>query len=431
MKTLIQKIYNTTPVSIKNFLNHFRIKERLLIWRKASRERKKIQDIRDKVSRGEKIRVVFLAMTVSMWKYDKLFLSMLKSSLYEPRILLLPRANDSKEIQNFHFQKMETYFQSKNYPILKTLKDFNDFDADILFYAQPYKNNHSESFRIQNQMDKLTCYVPYAFFISNYSWAYDTLFHNLAWKLFYPSELHRQNARQIAFNRGGNVEVVGYPLADLFFMPPKSNPWKIQDTGKKRIIYAPHHSILENDLANCGTFTRYGESILAFAKEHPEMQFAFKPHPHLREHLYRHPDWGKERTDAYFAAWNEAPNTFLFEGDYIDLFKTSDALIHDCGSFTVEYLFVDKPILYIGNPRDGILCHFGKMAMQANYTLEDFSISEFLKMVVASANSASDFKRGRREWMIQNQLVPPNGKTFAENILDVLNREIFPSDSAK
>ena len=35
------------------------------------------------------------------------------------------------------------------------------------------------------------------------------------------------------------------------------------------------------------------------------------------------------------------------QGDYFDLFKTSDALITDCGSFLAEYLFTKKPILHL------------------------------------------------------------------------------------
>ena len=35
------------------------------------------------------------------------------------------------------------------------------------------------------------------------------------------------------------------------------------------------------------------------------------------------------------------------ETEYVELFKSSDALIHDCGSFMAEYLVTNKPVLFL------------------------------------------------------------------------------------
>lgn len=423
MNRNIKKIYDLLPSPLKDLQNNLRLKDRLLLLGKGKREQKAIHKIREKIQEGKTVQVAFFAMSVSFWKYDELFKLMLQDKRYSPCVVLTTRPIDEPEIQKMHLQKMQEFFCSKNFPC----KTILDFEPDILFYAQPYKNSVQEEFRAYNFTDKLICYVPYAFFISNYRWAYDAQVHNLAWKLFYPSELHRQNARELAFNKGANVDVVGYPLADKFTTPVQDDPWKIQDRSLKRIVWGVHHSILSDDLADCGTFLKYALSILNLAQEKTDCQFAFKPHPHLKEHLYKHPDWGKERTDAYYAEWDRHSNTFLVEGNYIDLFKTSDALIHDCGSFTVEYLYVDKPVLYIGNERSRILCNFGKRAMEANYTLDDFSVRAFIDRVVlanSSESSPSDTKKNFRKEMLRNYLLPPNGKTFAQNIMDVLERAL-------
>lgn len=417
MKLSVKKLYSLIPVPLKDLQNSLRIKDRLLLAGKRSREKKAVAKVRAKIQQNQKVNVVFMAMSVSFWKYDNLFELMQKSSHFKPVVLLTKRPQDTLEIQQMHHDKMTKYFGEKGFPVIETLQGTA---PDILFYAQPYKNSITEELRAYNFLDKLICYVPYAFFISNYKWAYDAQVHNLAWKLFYPSELHKKNAEQISFIRGKNVEVVGYPLADKFATPAASDPWKIKDPKIKRIVWGVHHSVLSDDLADCGTFLAHAESMLDRARKNPEFQFAFKPHPHLKEHLYRHPDWGKARTDTYFAAWNVAPNTFLFDNDYIDLFKTSDALIHDCGSFTVEYLYVDKPVLYIGNQRDDILCNFGKASMEANYTQSDFSIDEFLQMVAGKAGA--DTKRDVRQKFIKEQLNPPNGISFAQNIMNILEK---------
>lgn len=398
-------LYNLLPAPLKNGINNLHVKDFIQQLGKESREKRIIE----KLKKQDEIHVVFIAMSVAFWKYDELFKLMLQHKKFKPVILLQPRTCDTEEIQNTHIEQMERYFGQRNYPYAK---NFKLIKSDIVFYAQPYKHSVPEYLRPYNLNNKLTCYVPYAFFISNYSWAYNSMLHKLAWKSFYPTELHKINAKEICYNRGKNVEVVGYSLYDQFKTEAKTDPWQSQ--GKKRIIWAVHHSVLADDLSECSTFLNYAEFMKNFAIENQNLEIAFKPHPHLKEHLYKHEDWGKEKTDAYFDFWKQNTNTFFAEGSYIDLFKTSDGMIHDCGSFTVEYLYVNKPILYIGNERHNILCNFGKMAMEVNYTLNDFSIEDFIK------NLDSDPKKKCRTEFLKNHLVPPNNKTFSQNILDIL-----------
>lgn len=424
MKGVVKKLYGIIPQPLKDFQNSLRIKDRLLLRGKKSREARIMRNLIRRVQSGEKINVVFFAMSVSFWKYDELFRLMQQSDLFNPLAVFTPRPIDNSEIQEQHRKKLSEYFKAKGFPFQETL---GDFEVHILFYAQPYKNSVCEPLRAYNHLDKLICYVPYAFFISNYKWAYDSLVHNLAWKLFYPTTLHKKNAQEIALNKGENVDVVGYPLADKFMTPASRDPWKIQDRTLKRIVWGVHHSIFSDDLVDCGTFLKFAEPMLQLARNSRDCQFAFKPHPHLKEHLYKHPDWGKDRTDSYYAAWNEAENTFLVDGDYVDLFKTSDALIHDCGSFTVEYLFINRPVLYIGNQRDNILCNFGKKAMEGNYTRSDFTVERFISDAVlpdSAAPAAADTREPLRREILSKYLTPPNGLTFAQNILDILEKEI-------
>lgn len=88
--------------------------------------------------------------------------------------------------------------------------------------------------------------------------------------------------------------------------------------------------------------------MVTFAQKYKDkVQIVFKPHPMLYRTLCEHSEWGKERTDAYYSMWNNMSNTQLEEGDYTELFMQSDAMIHDCGSFILEYLAVDKPCMFL------------------------------------------------------------------------------------
>lgn len=55
--------------------------------------------------------------------------------------------------------------------------------------------------------------------------------------------------------------------------------------------------------------------------------------------------------------------TQLDEGEYESLFYYSDAIIHDSSSFLAEYVFTNKPALYLMNPEkiNSLVNDFGKI----------------------------------------------------------------------
>lgn len=133
--------------------------------------------------------------------------------------------------------------------------------------------------------------------------------------------------------------------------------------------------------------------------------------------------WGKEKTDAYYAAWANAENSTIVENDYVDLFKSSDALIHDCVSFIVEYLYVHKPVMHLntGQIKDE-LNDEAKEAYQAHYLMnrpED--IERFITEVVLKGK---DTKSAEREAVYKKLLIPPNNRLVADNILDEIDSEL-------
>ena len=148
-----------------------------------------------------------------------------------------------------------------------------------------------------------------------------------------------------------------------------------------------------------------------------QIQIAFKPHPRLLTELYNHPDWGKEKADAYYRQWAEMPNTQLETGEYIDLFMNSDAMIHDCGSFTAEYLYTQRPVMFYTHDRKAVekqLNELGMAALDAHYiggSADD--IESFIKDVVIGEN---DPKVSARKAVYDKYLLPPNGRSTAENI---------------
>lgn len=146
--------------------------------------------------------------------------------------------------------------------------------------------------------------------------------------------------------------------------------------GKKQmkstsgLFGAPHFSISDGGCLNYSTFLSIAEEILDFVKTTSlPVQMAFKPHPLLKSQLYDYSSWGKEKTDWYYSEGEKQPNTQLEIGEYVDLFMTSDAMIHDCGSFTIEYHHTLKPVMYLINGKEhtGMMNSFAKEAYALHY----------------------------------------------------------------
>jgi hypothetical protein len=140
------------------------------------------------------------------------------------------------------------------------------------------------------------------------------------------------------YNGGVNALVTGYPGVDNLLDPNYSprDVWKIKDKKVKRLIWAPHHSMFTDECIYYSCFLQYSDFMLEMAqKDRDDIQIAFKPQPVLRNKLNQY--WGKGKTDDYYHRWESMDNTFLENGGYVDVFLTSDAMIHDSGSFLIEF----------------------------------------------------------------------------------------------
>lgn len=382
----------------------------------------------------KKINVVFFAASLSMWRYQHLYEALSKHPRFNVTIVIQPFTGwtESQKLENS--QELCVYFESKSIPYLIgtnaegiILDVKSELKPDLLFYPQPYNGYYPNELSYNRFYNKLLCYYPYAFWRSKDCWSYDMPLHRTAWKLFYSTELHRKDARQFALlNNGRNVEIVGYPTADDFLSGKYTDVWKPQTAEKKRIIWAPHFTIFSGGPITQSNFLWMAELMLDLAKHYSQkLQFAFKPHPHLFGKLCEHPDWGEEKAKEYYNTWATMENTQLDTGEFVDLFMTSDAMIHDSGSFCVEYHYSGNPVMYIADNFEeqvSEMADFGKLAMQQHYVGRNKQdIIDFIENTVIGG--IDPMKPGRAEF-VQEYLVPPNGKSVVQNTMDILLKEL-------
>lgn len=399
-----------------------------------TRQQRKVHHQRiESIRRRGKAEVVFLAANLPMWRHDGVLRLLLADSRFSCTAIVHPVSNYTEEETQRNNEVLSAYFHEVGVPyILATTSEgmASAVDtmrrADIIFYPQPYGDLYGNQLDNCYYRKQLLCYVPYGVCTFSTQWAFNTALHNQAWRIYCESEFHRGESRRLAYNRAANVVVVGTPLADAFLHPSGKNVWKAQPHTKKRVIWAPHFSISADGLHR-NAFLWMAEPMLQLARQYAdEVQFAFKPHPRLLSMLCDHPEWGRERANAYYEQWATMENTQYESGAYADLFAQSDAMIHDCGSFTVEYLFSQKPVMFVSNDVTsaiGAVNEFGREAFQQHYIGSDEdAIKTFIEDVVLAGH---DTKREGREAFFRNYLMPPGNATVGQNIYQDIVSSIF------
>lgn len=397
--------------SIKHLLYLADLKQ----YRKSIPE--KVRIMRDK----EQIRVLFVVTDITCWKTEELYKAMLNHPRFTPLIGIASNLECYPSQNAFNLKLLQDYFDKKGYEYEElACYGIEKMHPDIIFYEKPYETciDHTLSFHCNK--NALFCYALYGFNSIFEPWSYTQALQDHCWHIYYENEIPLGYNKRLSCIKGKNGRVTGLPFQDTLLTSKESltDPWKHSDKKKKRIIYAPHHSIGDQNYLGFSTFLKNAQTMLDIAYKYREhVQFAFKPHPVLKTRLYEL--WGKDKTEEYYSQWSTMKNCQIQQGEYLELFKYSDAMIHDCCSFQIEYHYTKNPVLYLIRNNDEAkhkskLNEFGQMAFDLHYkgfTVED--IEKFINDVICG----TDVRQKERMDFFNSYLLPPNGKTACENII--------------
>ena len=283
---------------------------------------------------------------------------MLNDPKFNPLILICPDVFRGREHMLDAMNQCCQTFDLKGYAYVKTYDELTDsyldahiYSPDIIFYTNPYNIINDSRYFIDNFQSSLPCYINYAFGNHNHEWGFNLMFHQQLWRYYVECKSNLSLIASSSYIKGRNCIVTGYPMYDAFQTGTSDGyEWKNNNRKFKRIIWSPHHTINTEDEIRYSTFLLYYDVMWNLSQKYKDqIQFVFKPHPLLKDALYKTDNWGREKTDKYFSKWSTGENTAYVEGEYIDLFNSSDAMINDSGSFTLEYLYMCKPCLLLNN----------------------------------------------------------------------------------
>lgn len=373
-----------------------------------------------KLQNKEKITVLFILNDLSKWKSEYLYLAMKNHPRFTPILGITYRNSESISSYSAKVIELIDYFNKKKYPYIElnsTLKP----NPDIIIYTEPYKSVVPKNQSAFAYWDSLFINITYSSHTTHIAIDYYARMQLIAWIDCYESRLALEDAYKYIGKKRKSLKLTGLPMFDIIKSPINTDPWKIKDSTKKRIVWAPHHSLggFPGETIVYGNFLKICDYMFDLARKfNNEIQIAFKPHPLLKEKLEK--IWGIQKTNDYYQKWFNLPNGQLETGDYVDLFKTSDALIHDSSSFIVEYQVLNKPTLFIVRNEELIykdLNRFGeKFFRTQSLAYEKKDIEIFILDIINNR----DLKRYEREIVLKEDMCGLNGMSASQNIIDLI-----------
>ncbi|QTF91296.1 glycosyltransferase [Halomonas sp. BM-2019] len=398
-----------------------------------------VERIRESVSTsGRKIRVGFVVSEKEKWNGDPLVQALDASGHFEWSFAtcLSKIATKQTPIERaLNYEQQVAYFRQKG-PVAFQLFDaardctlpVEDLDYDLVFLQQPWA---MKDFPRRLIGKSLCAYMHYGFMMmANHGMHYNIAsFHSYLWKYFTQTQLHRQMHLQHDPSAVNKLLVTGYPKLDVYREPPPPRTavrvWKTHfHDDRRRVIFAPHHS-LGNTSLGMATFRWSGEAMAALRQQCQDIDWVYKPHPTLAFSIVRNKVMSAEEYTVYVNGWAKGENSSVYdEGDYFDVFRSSDALVTDCGSFLAEYLPTGKPIIWLVSDETVGLNEVGEHLAKGFYQVR--TVEELNRVFQQVVIDGDDHLAAVRQSAIEQVL--PGDKTSSAAVVDDLIKTFVMDD---
>lgn len=386
---------------------------------------------------GKPIRFGFYVVLSSMFQWRRVFRLMLKDPRFAPFIVVTPRIG-------WHIGDMEATVE-KTYSTL-----VSEFGEEYVFkgYCDGVFDNHIERCDACTMMNLYSGLAEKRFEVMHFAmrgvpvfgscYFYDQgTVHSkeyygmrslkFVWKFFCAnvSEMDKFVKYQKLRQPTNRVELSGSPKSDAIVW--SNDTYRAID--RKVVLIAPHHSVIPTiDSGLClGNFVQYYDYFLKLPNLYPEVDWIFRPHPHLRLNLIKNLGWTESQWDSYVGSFISHPNAvYEDDGPYYETFKKSDAILHDCGSFLPEYFYTGKPICYMLASEEAKRVQFDEWGQSLiDHTYQAYSqddIARFVEDVVIKGQDPMKDERQRfaREKIMVNY--PHASEYIVESIAEMLGR---------
>ncbi|RYE41858.1 MAG: class I SAM-dependent methyltransferase [Hyphomicrobiales bacterium] len=358
---------------------------------------------------GQSIRLVFLVQHASSWAcWRSIWLATQRDPQFVVKVILTPFVHHlTSEAVTFDTLKQQMLDEGVPFHPLAYF-DLEVFAPHVAFVQNPYDETRPHHIRMPAlaSMGTRVVYVPYGLEMGAGAWnhcaQFDTEVHRRAWRIYSRSERHRQMLGKHCAVGNGHVVVTGHPKFDVDDESPRSATaaqWLHHAAGRKIVLWTPHFSVA--GAPAWSTYNVYGQFILEEFERQPGLFLLMRPHPMFFSALRQATTDGAARVDALRERIKAMPNAALDElPSHADAFRVSHALMADVGSFLLEYLPQDKPMLYLELERGIGMNDDGDVTDSFYVAKTTADIEQFLGMV----DAGQDPRANERPIAIQNFL---------------------------
>ena len=203
----------------------------------------------EKIRRKDKIKVGFSFIYGSMWFGDDLYNLLANDERFEPTLFLNTKSGNKGRNE----EALKDFERFKAHGI--NIFDLNDRTLtipaqDVFFCLMPYTNSPPAPFRLVNlHLTTLLVSFSYSLSVADRGGLLNSAFYRVLWKMFAssPVEFEMLRTKNKVFSASRMV-YSGYPKQDIFFKPDSKFhfDWKMARPNAKKIIWAPHHSVVNN-----------------------------------------------------------------------------------------------------------------------------------------------------------------------------------------
>jgi Putative glycosyl/glycerophosphate transferases involved in teichoic acid biosynthesis TagF/TagB/EpsJ/RodC len=218
--------------------------------------------------------------------------------------------------------------------------------------------------------------------------------------------------------QAGSAHVIstGHPKLDRFsqgIMESRSGPLAKALGNRRAVLWTPHFSVEEGGWS---TYLQNGETILSAFEKQDDLALIMRPHPLFFPRL-RKLGLMDEEGEAAFRERLKVAGMILDESpDYAEAFACSEAMIADAGSFLLEYLPTQKPVLYLDQPLGPGLMEEGAFVQDYYQGRSQGEILAFIEMLARG----EDPLKARRLALIPEYLTQLDGRSGARIAMHII-----------
>ena len=361
------------------------------------------KNIKKNIKKNKKIRVCFFVLFDSTFPAKLVYEKMLLNDKFLPFVVVIPKIKlDNLLNKSYNTLADELPNVYSSYDVQRNVFiDFSD-KYDLVCSANLYDHYTLEQYKIRNITKHSLCFnIPYAYFVTSYLFDFVKIdVQKMFWRIFVENKYNKSVyiSSRIPAEK---VVVSGYPRLDEL-----AEVQKERNRIRKKIIIAPHSVSLKYPKGvEFAEWLNFGDFLLTLPKKYPNIDFVFRPHPFLFAKLLEEDIWPKEKIDNYIVTMKGYPNVIYQEGgDFSFDFVNSDGIIHDCGSFLVEYLLTEHPACYMQTKKEN--CRFytklGQKCLEHCYIADtESAILKFIDEIILKEN---DFMQEKRVKFVESNL---------------------------